>query len=203
MFPLQSAASVAARAFYDDPLFSWLFPTAASRLALLSGTMKAIVGMRVPLGSVVVDDTAAPRLVLAYETPDRRVSFLTELRHLLPTLLFFLPTLFRFGNIREQFRRIFLGFRALAATGARRPREPHFYVSVLTVDPPHQRTGLGGRALRELLLQCDGAKMAAHLETSRAENVGYYEGFGFRVVEQMTLGNCPPIWIMTRPAAPR
>ena len=201
MFPLQSAANVAARAFYDDPIFSWIFPTSASRLALLSRTMKAIVGMRVPLGSVVVDDPVSPRVVLAYETPQRRVSFSTELGHLLPTLLICLPALLSHGNVLRQFRRVFWGFRALAATAARRPRQPHFYVSVLTVDPPHQRIGLGGRALRELLLKCDAVKVAAHLETARPENVSYYEGFGFRVVEQMTLGDCPPLWIMTRPAA--
>ena len=200
MFPLQSAAGVAARAFYDDPLFSWLFPNASSRLAMLTRTMTAIVGMRVPLGSVVLDDSATPRVVLAYETPERGVSFWTELRHLLWAFLLSLGILVRHGHVPQQFFRVFAGFRALGATTGRRPRVPHIYVSVLTVDPPHQRTGLGGRALRDLLQKSDSAKLPTHLETARPENVPYYEGFGFRVVERMTVGACPPIWIMTRPA---
>ena len=95
--------------------------------------------------------------------------------------------------------RVAQGMQPLAAL---HPQEPHWYLSVLGADPSKQKTGVGSALLRPVLKQCDEEGVAAYLESSRLENVAYYERFGFEVVAPVALpGGGPILYRMKR--APR
>ncbi|WAI00348.1 GNAT family N-acetyltransferase [Methanogenium organophilum] len=64
---------------------------------------------------------------------------------------------------------------------------PHCYLFFIGVDPRHQGQGYGGRLIRPMLEWLDNNRMACYLNTQNEENIGLYEHFGFRVVEQVTL----------------
>lgn len=87
--------------------------------------------------------------------------------------------------------------RAFDALEERHPREPHWYLATLGVDPTLQGRGLGGALLRAWL-----ATTGAHpvyLETDRAENLPFYAREGFDVIERTrVLGAW--VWCMQRPA---
>jgi ribosomal protein S18 acetylase RimI-like enzyme len=79
------------------------------------------------------------------------------------------------------------------------PAEPLWYLDALAVDPPRQGAGIGGALLRVGLELGARDGTGVFLETSRERNVGYYEGFGFRVVDQGDApGGGPHIWFMRR-----
>ena len=78
------------------------------------------------------------------------------------------------------------------------PLEPHWYLSLLGVDPSHQGQGLGRALLTHFLGRVDRDRMPSYLETDRPENVAFYARAGFAVrCELRVLG--APVWCMLRP----
>jgi ribosomal protein S18 acetylase RimI-like enzyme len=64
------------------------------------------------------------------------------------------------------------------------PLEPHWYLSVLGVDPACQGQGHGSRLIGQWLEQVDRDESAAFLETDRQENISFYSSAGFRVLDE-------------------
>lgn len=56
---------------------------------------------------------------------------------------------------------------------------PHWYLNVIATRPSHQGRGLGARALRAVLEQCDAAGEPAYLESSNPRNQTLYRRHGF------------------------
>jgi ribosomal protein S18 acetylase RimI-like enzyme len=85
--------------------------------------------------------------------------------------------------------------------GEHEPPEPLLYLSHIGVVPERQGEGLGSALMR------DGLAPRAHyvptwLETSRVDNVSYYERFGFyTVMDEAAPGGGPHIWFMRRDPA--
>lgn len=102
--------------------------------------------------------------------------------------------------IRARNRR--LGMRLLTEVDRRHPREPHWYLAILGVDPSWQRRGIGGRLLQPVLERCDRDTLPAYLETQKPENVAFYRTFGFTVREQVELPRAPPVWLLWREPQP-
>jgi hypothetical protein len=88
-------------------------------------------------------------------------------------------------------------FRALDAL---HPREPHWYLATLGVDPDAQGEGIGSALASSFLKWADRDASPAYLETDRPENVPFYERRGFRVEHVVEVLGAP-IWRMLRPAA--
>lgn len=79
------------------------------------------------------------------------------------------------------------------------PREPHWYLSLLGVDEPARRSGVGSQLLRSWLDAVDRDRLPAYLETDRQENLGFYAREGFAVASQLEVLGAP-IWCMRRPS---
>ncbi len=72
-----------------------------------------------------------------------------------------------------------------------------WYLDALGVDPPRQGEGIGGALIRHGLELARAGDAAAFLETAVQRNVGYYERFGFRVVDEGSPApGGPHIWFM-------
>ena len=91
-------------------------------------------------------------------------------------------------------------FAVLEQMDALHPKEPHWYLPWLAVDPPHQGTGLGGRLLARGLAQVDADHLPAFLETPNPRTVPFYERHGFTVAGVAQAGDCPPLTSMIRAA---
>jgi ribosomal protein S18 acetylase RimI-like enzyme len=86
--------------------------------------------------------------------------------------------------------------------GEHEPSEPLLYLSHVGVVPERQGEGLGSALMRDGLDPGDHHGSSAWLETSRVENVAYYERFGFRtVVDEDAPDGGPHIWFMRRDPA--
>ena len=94
-------------------------------------------------------------------------------------------------------RRLYRLFRA------NHPREPHYYLDTLSIDPAHQRRGYGSALMAPLLERADAERMPVYLETQRRDNIPFYRRFGFEESGEMSLDDSPPLWKMWRPASPR
>jgi ribosomal protein S18 acetylase RimI-like enzyme len=87
-----------------------------------------------------------------------------------------------------------------AALDQRHPREEHWYLGTLGVDPDRWGRGVGTALLARWLAEVDRDALPAWLETDRERNVGFYQRAGFGVEEQIEVLGVP-IWLMRRAAA--
>ena len=79
-----------------------------------------------------------------------------------------------------------------------RPKQPHWYLTILGTDPSLQGRGIGGALIDPILRRCDETRVAAYLESSNPANVSYYERFGFEVTGQIDYEAGPTVPLMLR-----
>jgi GNAT superfamily N-acetyltransferase len=90
------------------------------------------------------------------------------------------------------------GPRVMEEMAGYHPREPHWYLPLIGVDPAHQGKGLGGALLRHAAALCDRDGVPAYLESSNLRNVPFYERHGFEVLGAIQAGSSPTIVPMLR-----
>lgn len=185
---MRALAAVVSRALASDPFVGWLVGThdgVEKRRALYVDLMLR----RVCLAFDAVTTTGACDGAAAWVPP-----------HAQP-----LPFGMRLAILPAMVR--FVGLGRLAAVSAatatielERPRVPHWHLALLGVEPERQRRGVGLALLAPVLARCDAARLVAHAETSRGENVSFYERAGFRVVRELPTDEHgrPPMWIVQR-----
>jgi GNAT superfamily N-acetyltransferase len=180
------------RAFYDDPVSVWLLPDPKGRTAHLSRLFATVTRHHhLPRGGVEVacggSDIGAAAL---WDPPDQwRESGRAELA--------MAPALLRTFGLR-----VSLGRAAQEAMKRVHPEEPHWYLAVLGSDPSVRGQGYGQALMQSRLDRCDAEYCPAYLESSKPENVPYYQRFGFTVTGEVVLPHGgPTIWPMWR--APR
>lgn len=181
-----AAAASVARGFADNPIWLWMIGS-ERRLERLLPRHYAIVMRRVfiPKGaSWTTPDGAGAALWMPPGNPFLSLrESLWELWALLPEGI---PGLRR-------------GARFDATVKANRPREPHWYLNTLAVNPGAQRAGVGTALIAPGLERADASGLGAYLETQTRDNIPYYRRFGFEETGEVTVADSPPLWLMWRP----
>jgi ribosomal protein S18 acetylase RimI-like enzyme len=179
-------AGVLARAFHDDPAFSWVLHTDPRRMKILEEGFGLFLS-RIWLEQEETYTTAGTVGVAVWERPDEwKVPVSRQLR--------MLPAMVKvFG------RHLPRVLRALVVLEGKHPREPHYYLPFIGVDPEWQGRGLGSAVLAPILRRCDEERTPAFLEASTPRNRALYERHGFAVTEEFRLGDgAPSQWRMWR-----
>ncbi|WSE55766.1 GNAT family N-acetyltransferase [Mycolicibacterium sp. ND9-15] len=185
---VRDMSQVLARAFYDDPVMSWMLPDDATRergLRRMFATMTRQHFLRTE-GVEVAGDGRVGAAAL-WDPPGKwRQTRLQELR--------MMPAFIRaFG---AQVRR---GQYMADLMKAQHPEEPHWYLGVIGSDPTVRGTGFGQALMRSRLDRCDATYAPAYLESSNPDNIGYYQRFGFVVTGEIRLPDGgPSLWPMWR-----
>ncbi len=78
--------------------------------------------------------------------------------------------------------------------------EVHWHVGLLAVDSQVQGMGVGTRLMAEHCVKMDRLAATSYLETDRAQNVRFYQRFGFQIVSQAPVLGVTN-WFMKRTAA--
>ena len=174
---------ILALAFSTDPAVRYMFPGATTYLSSFNRLATAMAGSALAAGTAwVADDGAAAALWLAPGVhPDGEAigalvgETVSEDK---------LETLGQIGELMGQFH----------------PQEPHWYLSMIGVDPSRQGQGLGSALLKAGLQRCDEEGLPAYLESSSPKNVPLYERHGFEVIGLIKPGDHPGLIPMYRPA---
>jgi len=67
----------------------------------------------------------------------------------------------------------------------------------MCVDPPQQGNGIGSSLLQHVLSMCNEKGVPAYLEAGTDKNLRFYQGHGFKVIEEILLpANGPKTWPM-------
>lgn len=180
--PVEADAVVAllTLAFAADPANRWVWPEPRGYLAAFPRFVRAFGGAAFGLGTAERIGFAAAALWLppGARSDDPAMSAL------------FLATATRETALEED--RV---FRQMARY---RPREPHWYLPMIGVDPVQRNRGLGGSLLRAATARCDRDGLPAFLESSNPRNVPLYQRHGFEVLGTIQVGRSPVFVPMLR-----
>ncbi|MGE3856533.1 MAG: GNAT family N-acetyltransferase [Dehalococcoidia bacterium] len=183
----ETVGALMTRAFDDDPLMRFLVKADARREERLRRFMDAgLMKLTFPYGETYI--TNAEDGAALWNPPGGRPhGLLADLR--------LLPTMIQVCGLDGVGR----AMGAFSAVEKLHPKEPHYYLLGIGVDPSRQGRGVGSSLLAPMAERCDREGMPAYLESSKERNVPLYERFGFRVLDRVELpGGGPPIWPMRR-----
>jgi len=169
--------------FSSDPCVRYVFSTAEAYLAGFPTFARAMGGRALEHGSAWLGgggSVAALWLPPGVES-DSEAMFGLIMAHAAPEKLEVM------GQVAE-------------GMGRYHPEEPHWYLSMIGVDPARQGLGLGSAMLAESLRQCDKDGTIAYLESSNPRNIPLYERHGFEVMGVVQPGDFPGLYPMLRPA---
>jgi ribosomal protein S18 acetylase RimI-like enzyme len=80
------------------------------------------------------------------------------------------------------------------------PREPHWYLPLIGVDPARRNKGHGSALMEAALRRFDQDHVAAYLESTNPENIALYQKHGFELLGSVRVGSSPPLFPMLRAA---
>lgn len=174
-----------ARAFIDDPAFSWIVPDRAQRPRALERFF-----------AIAAADDFANGFVLA--SPDSGAATLWREpgrigESMLHTVLSAPSYLRAFGTCLPRAMRVGNAISTHFPAG-----EHYLYLHIAGVDPAQQGQGLGGAAIRAGQDTARERGLDIYLETATASNVALYQRLGFEVVSEYDVPDGGPhFWGMS------
>jgi ribosomal protein S18 acetylase RimI-like enzyme len=178
-----------ARAFYDDPVSCYLFPEDRRRIRRLERYFRLqIRTMFMPRGEAwtTPELDAASLWMTPRSWPPKASEGISQL-----------PVVTILG------RRTGRALRLMQVLESRHPRTPHFYLGTIGTDPSKQRNGYGSALLRVVLSRCDAEGIPSYLESSKEDNLAFYHGHGYEVVDEVLVPRTETkLWLMWREPIP-
>jgi ribosomal protein S18 acetylase RimI-like enzyme len=189
---VDALALTLSHSFHDDPLSNWILPSGRAHQAASRRYFRLLL-TQLSHDLELTYTTADLDGVAVWLAPGKQQLSPRRQAELVPRFTLAIGPL-----------RIPRGLRLIAhmdALHARCAPEPHYTLSVLGVVPERQGRGLGAALLAPMLSRIDDERLGVYLETAKAENVAFYEKYGFVVREETKHAEFPTLWSMTR--APR
>lgn len=190
---IAQSAEVLARAFYDDPLMTYILPDDSKRLKQLEWFMALAGKYGNAYGEVETTAGTVEGNAIWLPPGDTHVPMMRMVKMglLAAPFKFGLGAFMRFTSLLSLFEK--LHDEAVP--------ENHWYLMVLGVDPPRQGQGVGSALMQPAIAKADAAHLPCYLETQKEINVKLYRKHGFEVVveDELPKGG-PRYWTMKRPA---
>jgi len=193
---LPEVGAVFAGSHGEYPPFRHLFPYPTRRAQVLARFFTATVRDALPFGAVdaaIADD--GQLLGVAVWLPPGAFPWSTRRK------LRSVPMLLGVAWVAPG---AFLDFARMGANAERlHPHERHSNLETMGIAPAAQGQGLGSRLIAPGLARADTQRLPCYLTTGRAENLRFYQQFGFQVVaDKLALvPGGPTAWGMRRPPA--
>jgi ribosomal protein S18 acetylase RimI-like enzyme len=187
---LSGAGAVVGRAVQDNPglarIFERCFSRRAAAIGEIYGTiLRQIQAKGVVLGALTGDDTLVG--VGALVQPGR-CGYTTFERIALTRVIQSCTSV-----------EMALAYQRWQAAVARRdPKDHHWHIGPVAVEPAFQRKGIGTALMQALCARIDKFPAMAQLDTDRRESVAFFNRCGFRTMSEAGILEVP-MWFMVRP----
>jgi GNAT superfamily N-acetyltransferase len=180
---MEPLISVMVLAFAADPVARWMYPDPRQYLAYFGRFVRAFAGKAFSTGTAwCIDGNLGGALWLppgVRPNEDAITSILCES-----------VSCDMIADVNSMFTEM----------AAYHPRNPHWYLSTIGIEPHVHRMGFGSALLAEALGRCDRQHMPAYLESSNPANETFYRRLGFEPLGVIRAGHSPPMFPMLRVA---
>jgi GNAT superfamily N-acetyltransferase len=184
---VEAIVAVLTTAFFDDPLWGPAFPDPAKRPQQAAALWRLLTRSAQRYDWVWVADDAEAAAVwippggteLTDEEEDGLAAYLTDACG---------------ADVAAEVLAIFAAFEPA------RPREPHFYLSLLGTHREHRGRGIGTALLQHVLTLVDAERMPAYLESCNPVNDPLYRRHGFEPSGRFVVPSGHVVTTMWRPA---
>lgn len=178
-----------ARAFHEDPVFTWVVPDSERRRARLPAVFEAFAEIYLSHDETHLAGDGAGAAMWA----PAGVEPMTEQQE----QWFGERQVDILGNDADR------AFALSELFEQQHPQQPCWYLQFMGVTPEQQGHGLGSRLLSTVLQRCDANGTSSYLEATSRHNRRLYQRHGFETVGEIVLPQGPPVWPMWRaPNAP-
>ncbi len=185
---VQRVAASLAKAFYDDPVCSFAYPSDTTRLRCLEIFFATQARALWKQREIHIADDCASAAIWA-PPGEWKMSMLGLLRGIVP------------GALRTRPKAAAL--RGYLGTDRLHPDEPHWYLEALGTVPAHQGKGLGAHVLAPVLRRCDEEGVPVWTWSSNERNLAFYYRQGFDVLDKLEFApGGPPIFPIRREPRP-
>jgi GNAT superfamily N-acetyltransferase len=191
---IKEASEVHARAFRDDPFWSWVLPYEPKRARVLPwlGAVRA----RYCHKHGEVHTTAGKVQGVALWIPPGKY----PISYMRAMLLGWILAPLKLGP--AGFGRVMRAANYMEPLHKRDVAPRHWYLFSLGVDPPRQGQGLGGALIQPVLARADAEGLPCYLESLNLRNLPFYGRRGFEIVAEDDIPNGGPhFWTMKREPA--
>jgi GNAT superfamily N-acetyltransferase len=186
-----AAARLLARAFAADPFLGYFMTDPRRRRLALPPFFAAVLHELLDSGAVYVSEQEGELAGVAAwlppepKTPSRDARLRARLASIHVRLLF-----------PRAAPKVQSGFETL---GADHPRDPHWYLAFVGIEPREQGKGLGRQLLEPVLERADREDRLCYLETPFPATRAFYRKLRFvDTAEVRPVAGAPSIWTMTR-----
>jgi RimJ/RimL family protein N-acetyltransferase len=190
------ASEIAANAFADDPVFSYLMPTdKRSRWQALTWLTSKIIDYCTTCDRVYTTSDLGG--VAAWLPPDRSsTNWLQLLQMAMQFQLYLFPLKCRWQRLEEWLA----CFRAIEQYHHQdMAGRPHWYLALMVVRPNSQGQGIGSALLQPVLDRASREGLPCYLVTFTDRAVRFYQKNGFEVLRnQKFSANSPLFWTLKR-----
>lgn len=180
----EGIASCLSRAFEDDPVSRYLFPRDRSRLSRLVSFYRMVLEILSDHGAIYTDLEGHGAAI--WRTPSPPPAGVGPAAR---------DALRMLWTLRTSTGRALNLDRVVSDA---RLTVPHWYLAILGTEPELQGRGIGSALLAPVLARCDVEGLPAYLESSKEQNLPFYEHHGFRVTRKLQVRDGPVLWPMVR-----
>ena len=180
------------KAFFDDPFFTYVFPDPNEHMEALDFYFQASIRAG-RLFEAVYTTSGAPQGVAVWGAPSQALTPGQAAQVGLNRFPAF------FGEAAYQRYKHMCDY--LMTLRNRDMPSPHWYLSILGVDPQHQGSGIGRVLMQPVLAEADATGVPCYLETFKDNNLAFYRRCGFTILfTGIEPDSRLPFWTLRRPS---
>jgi ribosomal protein S18 acetylase RimI-like enzyme len=187
---IHDASHMLARAFYDDPMVTWIVPDEEKRRKHLPWFFRLAATYGDRWGEVFTTPDHVQGAAI-WLPPNNNITDTVKLIR-----LGMLSGFVRFGP--PSFMKFITALNKLEHFHKRDVPPEHWYLFVLGVEPERQGKGVGGTIISPVLERADKDRLPCYLETMKERNVEFYSKHGFEVLIDGHFKDGPRYWTMKR-----
>jgi len=172
---LKIAGNILSKAFHHDPIFNYLIPNTNQRFKILNQYFQHVIKFGLRYGEVYT----SPNLECISVWLPPKNSFHTTWKAIKTGALIlpikikwkYLTLQNKIHKFSDNLHKKFVPY-------------PHWYLSLIGVEPNHQGKGLGQQLLSTTIKRIDLERKPIYLETNKEKNLKIFERFGFHILKK-------------------
>ena len=187
----KQGAEVLARAFFNYPLLKYFYPDNLKREKITYYFVASSVFSATRYGEVYTTSINMEGVAVWVLSDRYPRSMMDSIRSI--------PLSISYGLFRHGVYKMKAVGDHIDSVKERLAPPRHMFLQTLGVDPQHQGKGYAGKLMKPMLARLDEDKVPCYLETLDEKNVGLYEHFGFKLIDESVIPGTPlTSWAMLR-----